>query len=110
MVSRDAHITVENAVRIQDGTEIEALNGDVVIQGNLNNATVKANTITIFWIATNCVCIGWHIKIHGNNGSKVMAESFEIDQDRSGSSEYTIFVYSGIRWMMNSLQKRIRCV
>lgn len=107
VVSHDAHITVENAVRIQDGTEIEALNGDVVIQGNLNNATVKANTITIFWIATNCVCIGWHIKIHGNNGSKVMAESFEIDQDRSGSSEYTIFVYSGIRWMMNSLQKRI---
>lgn len=106
--SNNGNISIEKSVRIQDGTELESLNGNIIIHGDLNNATIKASTITIFWTATNCVCIGWYVKIHENNGSKVMAEVFDIDQDKNGKSEYTIFVYSGIRWMMHTLQSKIQ--
>ncbi len=53
IVAENGSIGIENSVRIQSGTRIEAINGKIIIKWNLNNATIIASNIEVQWTATN---------------------------------------------------------
>jgi hypothetical protein len=108
ITAEKGNISIDRNVRIQDHTRLEALDGKVIINWDINGATVIGEDIEVTWIATHCIFIGWYVRLQQNNGSKVMAEKFSVTTDKTWDSEYTILMYAGIQGLINSLQQKIK--
>lgn len=106
IVSYNGNISIAQSTRIQDGTRLIATNGNIIIHWDLNHATVIGNNIRIHGRATKCVLIGWNIEVSENNWSRIFAESFTVNSDIDGNSEYTILVYAGIQWLISVSQEK----
>lgn len=110
IISREGSVLIKKDVNVHTNSEIIAINGTVLIEGNIEHTTIKADKIIVKGKATWCTLVGRDVNVAENYGSTIAAETIRVGRDVSEKKEgsYIILVPLAVRNYAKTLNKRVK--